>query len=240
MAEQRGRSVGVARIGTEREVEMRRVRNGWFMAVALMAALLVATTAVAEPRPAHETLKEAADAIQEELAANEEHYAGDEEALHDLVDRKLVPLVDFEVASRWVLGRHARDASDDQLSEFQDEFQQMLMRFYSSALLEFDAWDLRFEEMRRDEGRPLGTVRAEAVPEDGSPVPVTFRVILRDGEWRVFDVSVEGISAVTNYRSNFGPIIRRDGLDALITRMGEWSADDDPVLQAAEKEREED
>jgi phospholipid transport system substrate-binding protein len=117
-------------------------------------------------------LKEAADAIQEELDANEERYAEDEEALRDLVDRKLIPLVDFEVASRWVLGRHVRSASDDQLSAFQDEFQQMLMRFYSSALLEFDAWDLRFEEMRRDEGRPLGTVRAEAVPSSGSPVPM--------------------------------------------------------------------
>lgn len=219
---------------------MRRIQSGWSMAGVLMVVLLMSTAALAEPRPAHEALKEAADAILADLEANEAHYAEDEGALRDMVDRKLVPLVDFEVASRWVLGRHSRDASDEQLSAFQDEFQKMLMRFYASALLEFDAWDLRFEEMRRDEGRPTGTVRAEAVPSGGSAVPVSFRVILRDGEWRIFDISVQGISAVTNYRSNFGPIIRREGLDTLIERMGEWSVEDDPVIQAAEEEGEAD
>lgn len=218
---------------------MNRMRFWWSMAGALAAvvALLMAQTAWAEPRPAHERLHEAAEAIQAELETNEARYTENEEALNELVDEVLMPHVDLKVAARWVLGRHARDASAEQMQRFQDEFQQMLMRFYASALLEFDAWDLRFEEMRRDEGRPTGTVRAEAVPADGSPIPVSFRVILRDGEWRVFDVSVEGISAVSNYRTNFSPIIRREGLDALIERMGEWSAEDDPVLQATDDER---
>ena len=207
------------------------------LAMGLLAALLLPTGVTAEPRPAHETLAEAADELLARLEADEAHYSENPDDLRDLVDELLVPLIDFEVTARWVLGRHWNSSSDEQRKAFQDEFQRMLMRFYSSALLEFDAWELRFQPMQRDEGRPLGTVRAEAIPDSGSPVPVNFRVILRDGEWRVFDVSLQGISAVTNYRSNFGPIIQREGMDALLTKMRSWGPEDDPVLQAAEEER---
>jgi len=203
----------------------------------LLPALWLASPAVAEPRPAHETLQEATDELLARLEADEERYREDSEALRELVGEQLVPLIDFEVTSQWVLGRHWRGLDEDQQETFQEEFRRMLMRFYADALLEFDAWDLRYDEMRRDgPDKPFASVRAQAAPDEGKPVDVRFRLILRNGEWRIFDVSVAGVSAVKNYRSTFGQTLARNDFATLIEQMRNMDPEDDPVMKATSEE----
>ncbi|MGM0412261.1 MAG: MlaC/ttg2D family ABC transporter substrate-binding protein [Pseudomonadota bacterium] len=203
----------------------------------LLPALWLASPAVAEPRPAHETLKEATDELLSRLEAEENKLREDDDALREVVDEQLVPLIDFEVSSQWVLGRHWRGLDEEQQATFQEEFQRMLIRFYADALLEFDAWDLRYDEMRRDNpDKPFASVRAQAVPEDGKPIDVRFRVILRNGEWRIFDVAIAGVSAVKNYRSTFGEVLADNDFDTLIEQMRDMDPEDDPVMKATSEE----
>ena len=205
----------------------------------LLPALWLASPAVAEPRPAHETLQEATDELLNRLEAEENKLREDKDALRALVDEQLVPLIDFEVASRWVLGRYWRDLDAEQQATFQKEFQRMLIRFYADALLEFDAWDLRYDEMRRDgPDKPFASVRAQAVPDEGKPIDVRFRLILRHGEWRIFDVSIAGVSAVKNYRSTFSQVLARNDFPTLVERMRNMDAEDDPVMKATSGEGE--
>lgn len=205
----------------------------------LLPGLWLTTPAMAEPRPAHETLQEATDELLERLEADEKRFREDSEALQDLVNEQLVPLIDFEVSSQWVLGRHWRGLDGDQQEAFQEEFKRMLMRFYADALLEYDAWDLRFDDMRRDNpDKPFASVRAQAEPDEGKPVDVRFRLILRNGEWRIFDVSIAGVSAVKNYRSTFGQVLARNDFSTLIDQMRDMDPEDDPVMKATSEEME--
>lgn len=163
--------------------------------------------------------------LQQQRASVKAHPA----QLFELVDQVLSPHVDFPRMSRWVLGKYWRQADAAQRERFMHAFRDLLVRFYSGALLDdpshldtlLDHTDglIQFIPGHRDENATEGTVRCEVHLPDSKPVPVSFAVHRHDGDWKVYDVSVEGISLVTNYRSSFGQQIRRDGLDTLIKRL---------------------
>jgi phospholipid transport system substrate-binding protein len=153
--------------------------------------------------------------------------------LFDLVEEVLLPHVDMDVMSRYVLGKYWRRADAAQRERFRVEFKNLLVRFYVSALLEdpkqldellADTEGLiRYIPVNLDDETRKTTVRAEVhMPNGGPKVPVSFSLFRNDtGEWMMYDVNVDGISLVTNYRSSFAVEIRRDGLDALIARLAE-------------------
>jgi len=153
--------------------------------------------------------------------------------LFDLVEKVLLPHVDMEVMSRYVLGKYWRSANEAQQQRFIQEFKNLLVRFYVSALLDDPA---QLDELLADTDGLISylpvnldaatrktIVRAEVhMPNGGPKVPVSFNLFRNDaGEWMMYDVNVDGISLVTNYRSSFAMEIKRDGLDALIARLAE-------------------
>jgi phospholipid transport system substrate-binding protein len=165
------------------------------------------------------------DALQEQREAVKARPA----RLFELVDQVLSPHVDFPRMSRWVLGKYWRQADAAQRERFMHAFRDLLVRFYTGALLDDPAHLdtllshtdglIQFVPGRHDAKAMDATVRCEVHLPGTKPVPVSFAVHRRDGDWKVYDVNVEGISLVTNYRSSFGQQIRRDGLENLITRL---------------------
>lgn len=166
------------------------------------------------------------DTLKKERAAVRERP----EYMFDLVDQVLGPHVDFPRMSGWVLGKHWRQATPDQRQRFIAAFRVLMVRFYTAALLE-DPRQLD-ELLARDDklitflpGRPAEgdttTVRSEVHLEGGKVVQVLFSVHNRDGSWKVYDVTVEGVSLVTNYRTSFAQEIQQVGIDGLISRLEE-------------------
>ncbi len=149
--------------------------------------------------------------------------------LFEVVDRELVPYVDTEVMSRAVLGKHWRSASPEQRARFTEEFTTLLVRFYVSALLDdpneldrlLDAANglISFAPLQGGLDPRKTLVRAEVHVPDGPVVLVTFTLYQKGEEWKVYDVTVEGVSVVQTYRSNFATEIRQKGLDALIESL---------------------
>lgn len=154
--------------------------------------------------------------------------------LFDLVDAILSPHVDMERMSRWVLGKHWRTATKEQREHFTREFKTLLVRFYTSALLDdpekldelldnLDEGIITFQPTRIPEDAEQVIVKAAVHLKDRPEIPVSFRLYQSKsgGEWKVIDISVEGISLVTTYRNTFASEISRDGLDALLNRLSE-------------------
>ncbi len=139
----------------------------------------------------------------------------------ELVDEFVLPFLDMELMSRWIVGKSWRSATADQRSRFQAEFTNMLIRTYASALLEFRGKQVIFKPFHHDPKRKDAVVKAEFSGGDGAPaVPVLFRVRLdKQQAWKVFDIIVDGVSLVKNYRSSFGAEIRKVGLEGLIKRL---------------------
>jgi phospholipid transport system substrate-binding protein len=203
---------------------------------ALLLALLGGRAGAAIPQP-EAMLESLTDEVIVVLKREQEAVRREPTYLFDLVERVLLPHVDMEVMSRYVLGRYWRDATDEQRNRFRQEFKNLLVRFYVSALIDDPAkLDellantenlIRYQPVRVDDTTRKTIVRAEVnMPNGGPRVPVSFNLFLNtEGQWKMYDVNVDGISLVTNYRSSFAADIKRDGLDALIERLAERSSE---------------
>lgn len=197
----------------------------------LIVALLLAWSAVAAARGPEMIIKDTFDESLKALLENHESIAEDPRKAEELIDEILSPRVDFTLMSQLILGRNWRDASDEQRDRFVDAFQQHVIRTYSRvlseniddalALIEGEEDILRIDRVTEPDDRGRVTVRTTLRFTEMS-VPVHYRLIQQDDdEWRAYDVVVENISFVTNYRQEFGSAVRRHGLDGLIERIEE-------------------
>jgi len=141
--------------------------------------------------------------------------------VYDLVDEILLPHIDFRRMSRWVLGKYWRRANVSEREMFIEEFRHLIIRTYSTALLEYSGQEINFLPVRDNSDPNLASVRTEIRPTSGPMIPISYDLYRNDsGEWKVYDVSIDGISLIANYRSSFGSQIRRSGgLSRVINQM---------------------
>ena len=200
----------------------------------LLGALLLASIGQAQANLApHEMLESITIEMIDALRSQREAINEQPSRLFTLVEEVLLPHVEITVMSRFVLGQHWRRASDEQKARFSEEFKNLLVRFYVAAVLEEPGQLDKLLDNGRDMIRYLPvtvaddtrttTVRGEVYMPGGGPrVPVSFSLMRADsGAWLVYDVNVDGVSLVANYRTSFSSDINREGLDRLIERLAE-------------------
>jgi len=160
--------------------------------------------------------------------AKTEAIRQDPDVAHKLINDNLVPRINFKLMSRWVLGRNWKKATPEQQQDFIQEFKQLVVKFYSKALVDYLQSNELSEELitfipfRGEIKNRYATVRSWVNPPNGSePIKVNYDLYLskKYGTWQVYDVTVEGISLVTTYRSSFKQIISQKGMDALIKEL---------------------
>jgi len=180
---------------------------------------VLAGPARAEVAP-EELVRSTADVILAEIKANRDLYAKDHARLYQMADEKVLPHFDFRRMSQWVLGRFWRDASQAQRTAFVAAFRDLLVRTYSTALLNYKDQEIVYLPAPRRAGEDDVLVKTE-VKQSGQPnIPIYYSFYKnRDGAWKVYDVTIEGVSLVTNYRSVYATKIRDKGLDALIAEI---------------------
>jgi phospholipid transport system substrate-binding protein len=123
--------------------------------------------------------------------------------------------------SRWTLGHYWRSATPEQRARFVAQFRQLLMRTYGHTLMEYRDTKIRYLPLLAAPGAQRVTVRCEAEQAGGSPIQLAYAMYLTGDGWKVYDVQVEGVSLVTNYRSSFAAIIHNQGMDGLIRALAE-------------------
>ncbi len=188
----------------------------------LMACFLVVLPLRAENLvPPQQLIKETSNRILEELRRID--YKVDFSRAVEIVNKHIEPHVDFDRFAALVLGKYWRNASPDQRARFKKEFKTMLIRTYATAYGEYAEWEIHFKPVR--EWKPDAkkvVVRTEFVQPGKEPAEVDFRMIRRGDDWKVYDVIIEGVDLVKNYRTTFGEEIARTGsLDSLIDRLAE-------------------
>jgi phospholipid transport system substrate-binding protein len=164
-------------------------------------------------------------------------YKSDPQKLRGLVDKYLLPHFDIDYAARLVLGKHWRTSTEAQRKRFIDAFYQSLMRNYGDAVVEFSANRLKVLPFRGDLASGSATVRTEVTRDNGTPVPVNYSVRGTPQGWKAWDVTIEGISYVKNYRTDFGAQADKEGIEAVIKRLETQNASGkpDPNLQGPSK-----
>lgn len=145
--------------------------------------------------------------------------------IYALVNKIVVPNFDFDRITQYAMGRYWRKADVGQKSSMVTEFRQLLVRTYAKALLNYSGQEIRYLPLRP--GRRAGevTVHTEVREAGGPRIPIDYRLYLKEGAWKVYDVTIDGISLVANYRSSFATMIRRKGIDGLIDTLKARNAD---------------
>ena len=166
-------------------------------------------------------IRETSDKVLDELKSNAELYKTDPQKIYDLVNNVVLPHFDFTAMTDLALGRHKDEVSAEQKPVIINEFRQLLVRTYSSALLEYTDQTLMYLPMEGAEADGLVTVRTEIEQAGGFLIPINYVLRLGDDGWKVYDISVDDVSLVTNYRSSFSRAIRKDGVDGLISTLQE-------------------
>jgi len=141
------------------------------------------------------------------------------DGIYDLVKEVITPHFDFVRISAWVLGKYWRTASKDQKLRFVTAFRTILVQTYGVALLDYTDQEIRYLPLRDDPASGDVTVRTEVVQPNGKVVSINYQLYLNNGAWKVYDISVEGVSLVTNFRTSFATEIKQSGLDTLIQRL---------------------
>jgi phospholipid transport system substrate-binding protein len=182
------------------------------------AATAKAATPASDVGP-RELIETSAQKMLDALEANRAEYRKNPKKVEQLVDEVLLPHFDTQYAARLVLGKHWRTATPEQRQKFVDAFYHSLLENYASALIEFTADKMVVLPFKGDENADRATVRTEVKRSDGTRVPVNYSMRKTEQGWKAWDVTIEGISYVKNFRDDFGAEIDQKGLDAVIRRL---------------------
>jgi phospholipid transport system substrate-binding protein len=187
-----------------------------FAAIPAQAADVPATTPGLGPQ---ELMEEVSQELLREIDANREALAKDPARLRAVIDQYLLPHFDTDYSARLVLGKHWRTATADQRQRFIETFYKALMKDYGEAILEFTADRLRFLPFRGDPKANTATVRTEVRRGSGQTVPVNYTLHRTPDGWKAWDVTIEGISYIRNFRADFGAEVDQQGIEHLIQRL---------------------
>ena len=195
-----------------REIPMKTL-YAWFMLACFAAAF---GSAHAQQTVAPDALvKRTTDEIMAEIRKDKDLVSNSRKLL-DLVDAKVLPHFNFARMTMLAVGRPWRDATPAQRDELVKQFRTLLVRTYSTALEQYSnqTIDVKPAMMKPDDAET--TVRTQIIQPGGPPIPMDYRMEKTPQGWKVFDVTVEGVSIVTTYRSSFATEVSKGGIDGLI------------------------
>jgi len=165
-------------------------------------------------------VQDATEQMLQSLKDNKDQLAEDSSIIYGLVQEIIMPNFDFDKMSKLALGKNWRKASAEQRVRFTEEFRLLLVRTYSTAMLEYSDEKINFLPFRGDVAKKKVKVKMEILQVGGPSIPMALSMYLnKENAWKVYDVKIDGISLVTNYRSTFAKQIRTDGMDKLIERL---------------------
>lgn len=212
--------------------------NGWRAVTVLLAMLCFGLQAQAETAPGlspSEFIVDAVDVLAESLDGRRDELADDKVALYELVDDLLLPRFDRRMAAQQVLARNWRTASEEQRTRFIDAFYSILVQRYADGVLDFEPDRIEVLPFRGDASKRTATVKTSVDLEDGTNVSVNYTLINRKSGWMMFDVTVEGVSYIRNFRTEFDAEIKASSLEDVIVRL-EKEAAEESAQEVAEAE----
>ncbi|MDD5113615.1 MAG: ABC transporter substrate-binding protein [Methylobacter sp.] len=192
---------------------------------ALLLGVMPSRASAEELAPPQQVIKVSADKLQVKL--QDKSFIQNFGKVNQFVNEVIYPHTDFDKISALVLGKLWKTATNDERERFKHEFQTLLVRTYSRAFVEFKEWSVHFLPMEQGEDANKAIVKTEVLQPGIQPVAVNYRMFLADdGRWKAYDITIEGVSLVTNYRSTFTNEVQTKGslsavIDGLVKRNAE-------------------
>jgi phospholipid transport system substrate-binding protein len=196
-----------------------------FAILAVLLGLMPVTKAIAEDLlPPQQAIYTASEKLQQRM--QDKSFTTDFAKITQFVNDVIYPHTDFDKISELVLGKIWKTATVDERERFKHEFQTLLVRTYSRAFVEFKDWSVRFLPLEMGSDDKKVVVKTEVLQPGIQPIGVNYRMLLSNGEWKAYDIMIEGVSLVTNYRTTFSQEVQAKGsLNAVIEGLVKRNAE---------------
>jgi len=200
------------------------------------AALLAASLgAHAEALSPDVMIKNTAQEILDIVKQDKDIRAGDKKKVIALVEAKVLPHFDFERMTRLAVGKSWKKASPEQQKTIVAEFRNLLVRTYTNAFTRYNDQTVEVKPFKMPSGADEVTIKTVILKTGAQPVAVDYEMEKMADDWKVFDMSVEGVSLVTTYRGSFGDQVAQSGIDGLIKMLVDKNAANNALGKGAAK-----
>ncbi len=161
-------------------------------------------------------LKQTSDEVIAVLKDKSEQLKQDPDLIYELVHEYILPHLDEVTIAKLALGKNWRAANREQKIEFVNEFRNLLIRTYGKSLSEFSDQEINYFPVKIAQGEDKVVVKSEVLQPGGPSIPVSYRMRIKDDAWKVYDLSIDGVSLVTSYRGTFDQEVRKGGIKGLL------------------------
>jgi phospholipid transport system substrate-binding protein len=192
--------------------------------LALAFSLFFAASLGAQELGPEDLVKKVTTDVLDSIKSDKQLQAGDRRKALALAEQKILPHVDFRRAAQLATGKAWQSATPEQQNKIVNEFRSMLVRIYSNAIDVYRGQTMKVLPVRMPAGATDVTVRNQYLRQGQTPVPVEYAMSKTPEGWKIYDISVEGVSLVLTYRAEFENITRTSGVDGLLKRLAEKNA----------------
>lgn len=192
---------------------MRRIQIFCMLAV---GCLFLIGSAVAEQQAPDVLVRETTELLLQTIRSDPEIAAGNRKRITEVVEANLVEHFDFARMTRLAVGKDWRRIDPERQPELISEFKTLLVRTYSVSLAEYRDQVITFKPVTVEPGARSVVVQTTITQDGASPISMNYRMAATPEGWKVYDVIVEGVSLVINYRSLFNSTVESSGVDGLI------------------------
>ncbi|MDD3759855.1 MAG: ABC transporter substrate-binding protein [Acidithiobacillus sp.] len=206
--------------------KIQRAQSFWFLAVFLFSFLLGQTSfaATSDAEAAAGVVQNMTHTVLQILQKNEGKPVTP--ALKKEVAAAIIPHIDFNTMSAYVMASYWRQMDAAQKKEFTELFQELLVKTYSNALNQYHGQEVRVEGSQQiSQNPPVAQVNMDIDQSQGKTIPVIYALIENQNQWKIYNIYVDGVSLVLNYRQVFGNIAGQRGIPALLQDLKHKVAD---------------
>ena len=161
------------------------------------------------------------DEVLAVLRADKDIHSGSQKKVVDLIEAKVLPHFNFARMTQLAVGRNWRQASPEQQKALIEQFRVLLVRTYAAAFTAYRNQTIEVKPVRMQPGDQEVVVKSQINQPSGPPVTVDYSMEKMDKGWKVYDVAIEGVSLVQNYRGTFSTEVQKGGIDGLIKSLTE-------------------
>jgi len=189
------------------------------LASALLAMALTLPASANTDDEVLDLVRGAADKVLARVTELRGELEAHPEQIHDKVADLVVPYFDFTDMTQSAMGKYWPRADEAQRAAVVAEFQELLIRTYGSAVFKYSGKPIEYEPVKWSKDGKRALVATKVEPVSGPSVPIDYKLHQAGDTWMVYDVVIDNISLVTNYRSSFANEIRAGGVDGLIAKL---------------------
>jgi len=205
----------------------------YFGVVVLLSTLLLAPTTWSVETSPDTLVDNTTQEVLTIIRRDKDIKSGNKAKILALVESKILPHFNFTRMTRLAMGKNWRKAAPQQQREIVKEFRTLLVRTYYKALSVYSDHTIKVTPFKDIAGNTDVTVKTQVMKSHGQPVPINYSMEKTSNDWKVYDITVAGISLIINYRGSFNSQIRKGGVEGLLKKLAEKNR----ALDAKDKEK---